>query len=939
MHKLTKFSVLGLWCCVIGGGWLGSTALAQQPTTQPVATQPPAITFKGHSSFSNGVAFSPDGKRLATASADQTVKVWDSASGQELLTLKGHAGEVMCVAFSPNGKWLATASHDQTVKVWDAANGQESLTLKGHTGVITSVAFSSDGKRLASASYDKSVILWDATSGRLTRTFNGHMLAVMGVAFSPDGKWLASAGSDRVLKVWDATSGQVTLTLMGHENSVTSVAFSPDGKTLATSSQDQTVKLWDATSGKEKLTLTGHSGGVSRVVFRSDGKRLLSVGGGRVPAVKEWDSTSGQETGQLLGHVAVVRSVAFSPDGKRFATATGHVQSLGAVTVWDVAVLTANPQLPQPTGQLPLVALPPATETSRPEFLTPERRQQNLLVAGTFENDAASKWKLNSFRDNKLSGAIEGGVVKEGKQAAALRTTITDDAHFDQTVPVKPGMRYLLSGWIKTKEVEIEKVDQTYGKAGATLSIWGGYEHSRSIVGTNDWQYVTVVFDARDRIEVTVCARLGYWYSVAKGEAWYDDVCLIPLGLSPVRPTTSTPTPTASNTPIAVVTNKDWKGWPKNAPAPAIAPFDVAQAKQHQEAWAKHLGVPVEYTNSIGMKFRLIPPGEYLRGCRPDEISASLKTIDGYWGQFVPSTGPQHKVILTQPFYLGLFEVTQESYSKVMGNNPAHFAPTGPGKGLVAGKETGKLPVERVSWNDAVDFCVKLSATEKLQPSYSRTGDVVTLRQGNGYRLPTEAEWEFACRAGTTTTFWNGDSVDEYAQVGRNYANKEQARTHAVGELKANPFGLFDLHGNVWEYAQDSWSRTTYSQLAKDAAIDPSCLPSGNILRAIRGGSYLDVPTTSTSGSHLAHAPTNRDYSNIGFRATLSVEAVKGALVKPVQAETPPAETSAKTLRRVEGHQDDPLTVSRQLANLDFSGEWRLSGSWASSSELCDDLE
>lgn len=552
---------------------------------------------------------------------------------------------------------------------------------------------------------------------------------------------------------------------------------------------------------------------------------------------------------------------------------------------------------------LPSEQLLPSVVQVRPSFLTPERRLQNLLIAGDFEGDDARRWKRHSFRENKLSGAIEGVGAKVGQKSAVLRATISDDTHFNQMVSIQPNMRYLLSGWIKTRDVAIDtRADQTYRKAGATLAIWGGYEHSSSLTGTNDWQYVTLIFDANNRTEVSVGPRLGFWNSIASGEAWFDDLCLIPLGPSPVRPGAQTP-PVAPSAPSTLVTNKDWKGWPKDAPAPAIAPFNAAQAKQHQEAWAKHLGVPVEYTNSVGMQFRLIPPGEYLRGSTPEDIAADFEAIDFWYSQFAPSCGPQHKVTVTQPFYLGVYEVTQEAYSRVMGNNPAHFTATGPGRAFVTGKDTSKHPVERVSWNDAVDFCTKLSANEKLQPCYSRVGDVVTLRTGNGYRLPTEAEWELACRAGTTTTFWNGNSADEYGQVGRNYANKSLAKTHPVGELKSNPFGLFDTHGNVWEYAQDSWSPMTYRQLASGKAIDPLYTPSGNSLRAIRGGSCMDVPTTSTSGTRLGHGPTGRSSHNIGFRAMLSVEAVKAALANPVQAEAPPVEISGKELRRFEGHQ------------------------------------
>jgi len=204
------------------------------------------LTLKGHTGEVLSVAFSGDGKRLASASYDQTVKVWDATSGQEMFTLQGHTSEVNSVAFSPDGKRLASASNDQTVKVWDATSGQEMFTLQGHTSEVRSVAFSADGKRLASASGDNTVKVWDATSGQETLTLKGHTSEVLSVAFSGDGKRLASASNDKTVKVWDATSGQETFTLKGHTGEVLSVAFSADGKRLASASEDQTVKVWDA---------------------------------------------------------------------------------------------------------------------------------------------------------------------------------------------------------------------------------------------------------------------------------------------------------------------------------------------------------------------------------------------------------------------------------------------------------------------------------------------------------------------------------------------------------------------------------------------------------------------------------------------------------------------------------------------------------------------
>jgi WD40 repeat protein len=275
------------------------------------------------------IVFSPDGCCLATAGFHQSaVKLWDVKTRKELRSFDGHKGGASAAAFSQDGQRLATGGVDDgDVKLWDVATGREILTFKGHTKGIQQVAFSPDGRHLATGSADKTVKLWDVSTGQEIATFiipvNGLLEIGLSVMFSPDGQFLAVGSDDKTVRFWDVITRQEAMTLR-QPKEVTAIAFSPDTGTLAAGLVDGQVKLWDLSTRKEILTLKGHVSHVNRLAFFPDGKRLASGGGGD-KTVKIWDVTNGQQLISFRDN-SQVTALAVSPDGRIIASGGGSIR-------------------------------------------------------------------------------------------------------------------------------------------------------------------------------------------------------------------------------------------------------------------------------------------------------------------------------------------------------------------------------------------------------------------------------------------------------------------------------------------------------------------------------------------------------------------------------------------------------------------------------------
>jgi WD40 repeat protein len=484
----------------------GRTTNSHLPWLRPLTatlTRPggPLIrTFEGHTAEVHGVAVTPDGRRVVSASEDGTLKVWDLAGG-ELVTLAGHTAEVRGIAVTADGRRAVSASDDGTMKVWDLASGAELHSLKGHSAAVRGVAVTPDARYAISASDDETVRVWDLTSGRSLHTLEGHSAGVRGVAVTPDGRRAVSASDDETVKVWDLSSGENLNTIEAHRAGVRSVAITPDGQRVTSASADGTVKVWDLETASQLHCLEGQTGGVYAVAVTPGARYVVS--GSENGAIKVWDLARGAELQTLEGHTGSVYGLAVTQDGRYVVSASED----GTVKLWDLASTSKPDTVARHTDSVSCVVV-----------TTDGRRAVSASIDGTLmvwdvaSGAALQRLKVHTDVINGLAVTPDGQrvvsawsdgtlIVWDLAQSALLHTLIGHTSGVNG-VAVTPDGRRAISA-----------------SADGTVKVWdlARGEELKTLTGHTNWvNSVVITPDGRRAVSASSDRTLKVW-DLARG--------------------------------------------------------------------------------------------------------------------------------------------------------------------------------------------------------------------------------------------------------------------------------------------------------------------------------------------------------------------------------------------------------------------------------------
>lgn len=707
---------------------------------------------------------------------------------------------------------LAIVSHDGThvasftpdgFTLWNAKTGREQILYKAPLRPQRSVSatFSADSKRIAasvvSIGTQTPIKVWDVATGKEIATFDIPRGDATSLCFSGNGKYLAALMT-QTAKIWETTTW--------HEIAEPKIAqprsqftFSPNSKHLVVGASN-TIRAFDTATGEEAFVITANTPfGIRAFRYSPDAARLVHV---HDNGIGMHDAHSGKELFKVVFEHTTVGPLwvppTFSPDGKLVAC------QFRSTSGFRMQVLDAA------TGQLILRW----AESPQSFFFLPE----GICLATPQADGKMRVWEIAAATapEKREPPDPRSETPSPVTSPTPSLETVVDEPRSEPRIAAsesatRPEVPDAIP-WYQQPQVVSTIITLACLLAAAAAFI--SYRrpartNSAMVTGTGQADVNTA---AQPRMSRPSARRLPL---VALTFAGVILAMLLLMILLPHWREREQPSNTAPEQ------------------ASTSASFRVAQE------------VPGEaFANSVGVKFRLVPAGKFKMGSPREEIDRCVKLVgDGWQKDALPTEGPEHEVEITRPFFMGTTEVTIAQFRRFVEANPTHKV------GDERWKEPGfdqvdDQPVVWVSWNNAVDFCRWLSEKE-----------------GKKYRLPTEAEWEYCCRAGKPGTRYGfGNEELDLRWYAWNTSNSA-GKTHPVGKLKANEWGLYDMHGNAWEWCQDVYQERYYQTSPKQDPEGPST--SGE--RVIRGGSYYDVPVYCRSAFRLHHAPEFRNI-NLGFR-------------------------------------------------------------------------
>lgn len=802
----------------------------------------------------NCIAFSPDGKLIASAENNGTVCLWD-LQGNLIHTFEEHQDKVLSLVFSADGKSILSEGEDKSIKVWQITDGlilQDwkiektlySVDFSSHTpfiayeenseiaqmvefieierfcvnnlkfvlpgcqNTINRIVFTQNGLLLASCHDDCTIRLWSYESGDLIKTLEGHSSWVNEVAFSPNEKTLVSGSSDQTLRLW-TIEGECLEVLEGHQGSISSVVFHPNGEVIASGSEDGTVRIWNLQGDCLEVLTNENQTNVRTVAFNPEGT-ILACGGEEQPI-----HFYSQETTQLK-------------------TFTFDVATVEVKLEFDVVTIVSKDQVDNR----------PQTENiyfkekySSQAFFEKDRYQsyQELI-----EKEHEGIDYLINYREGNSDIALvahHGGKIQPGTTEIADAIAGKDFA-FYSFEGIKQDFNNIL--YISSHQFDepialdiVSKANQVitiHSQFGNDETIYlGGLDNSlkekiKQYLEQSGFRSIQRKPSFKGTNTQNICNRGVTGRGVQIGISWGLRKKLFDS--------------------LKSEDSNEQSLWNRfiQAIRDALSPLEAA-GWRHQTTKRLAGFYTEDLGNNLSLDMISIPSGKFMMGFPIGEINS--REVER----------PVHSVVVSG-FYIGRYPITQAQWKSIARLEPIErklkLDPSYFKKNYEGINRLGR-PVERISWEDAQEFCRRLSK-----------------KTGKKYRLPTEAEWEYSCRAKTTTPFHFGETITtELANYNGNYSYEDtiegvrRGQTTIVGYFKvANNFGLSDVHGNVWEWCEDDWHEN-YQGAPEDGSAWLS--QNGQNIKVLRGGSWGNIPHNCRS-AHRSYSDRNNSDNYIGFR-------------------------------------------------------------------------